>query len=528
MLARLILGCFIVVFSTPLQAQERPPVRNGPRQLRPISFTDFSTLVFNGEPITGRIIPPNYILRVLAKAPLWAKNPKNKAWIRLRSCRVTGQPTMKMAAPSQAIGQFRKETRDRLQDRYPEKERAIYLSLPVDFTDVEVGSDLNFADIVIRAPMSFDNVDFNRAVSFQGAVFERAASFHNVHFKSRSDFSGALIQENLNFEECQFARQAAFSRSVIGDGATVYFSGYRMDAPLDFSESTILGKLTFEGVTQTFQLAGKVYLNGINFGLIAPRGELRIKNAELRDETYLDRDRLFHLNFAESEAGFHRPIRFMGSFDFRQSTFKIADLGGVEFEGFGDFTGAIFTDFVNVERTKFRKPVQLKWKQLDRKLGRPDRGLIRRNNFSEIDKQSYEELERNFNAIGDIESSNECRYQRRLFSDGRGVEWAVFGYEVHPLNPSVTGCLSFVLFCLINAALFAASTFSWSRTLRFTSYAAIPWKASFPPHYRPTHSAHAVFWVEWTIMKVLWFAFTVAWMNKSPLLKELIPYLWPK
>lgn len=529
----LTLGCLLAIISTPLSAQQSSPDPNAAKHLKPITFAEFRDSVLNGTQINSRIIPPSHILRALSQAPQWQKNPKNKAWIRLKSCRVTCQPIMRMGKPSQPIMQFRPETQQHLTKRYPARTEAIYLDLPVDFMDVEVGLEVNLENVVIRAPLTFDNVDFERDLSFQGAVFERAATFHKVRFKGRSDFSGVYVRENLSIQECQFSRQAAFAKSVTGQQGKVYLSGDKLDVPLDFSESTLLGKLTLEGVTQTFQFDGKVYLNGINLDVKGPSGELRIKNAEFRDEVYLDRDKWQKLNFAESEGGLHRPIRFTGSYDFRQTVLAVADFGGVEFEGFGDFTGAKITNLVNFERTKFRKQTQLSWVQIDGKLGKPESGLTSRSNFSALDMQTYEELERNFDALGDLESSNECRFQKRLLSEGRGPEWAFLGYETHPLNPFVSGCLILMLFCIINAVLFRNGTFSdgvWNwppRPVRLTLRTAAL-RRDFPANYTATALGRIVFGTEFWIMRLMWIFYAVAWMHKSKLLKELIPYLWPK
>lgn len=127
--------------------------------------------MLKGDQITGRIIPPAFILRALAQAPQWQKNPKNRAWMRLKSCRITCQPVIKMTQPSEPIAQFDSETQNHLTNRYPGKTEAAYLDLPVDLSDVEVGSELSLNDIVIRAPLTLDNVDFNKDASFPGAVF---------------------------------------------------------------------------------------------------------------------------------------------------------------------------------------------------------------------------------------------------------------------------------------------------------------------------------------------------------------------
>jgi hypothetical protein len=396
--------------------------------------------------------------------------------------------------------------------------------------------------VLIEAPLSFTNVDFLGKVSLQGAVFDRTATFKKVRFQTYSDFSGVVIRQILSFQECHFERQATFAMSVLPTrDAKFYLSGTSVEVPLDFSESTILGRLTLEGAPNTLQVGATVYLNGINDASIVPQGELHIRNAEFHNSVYLDRSHWAKVDFAESDrTGFHRPIKLLSFFDYRQTVSNITNFAGAEFEGYGDLTGAQFRELVNVERTKFRKPFQLRWKQIEGKLGNHDGQLLKKGGLSEEDVQSYDELERNFNQLGDLESANECHYQKRLFLNGRHVEWAVLGYGVRPLNPFLCILIALGVFCMLNAVLFraflGATLFSLSSPFRERSCGALivalsaaRWKLSLPAKYASrTPVAWRVFLVEFYAMKILWVALAITLMNTSPVLKEFVPYFFPK
>jgi hypothetical protein len=154
--------------------------------------------------------------------------------------------------------------------------------------------------------------------------------------------------------------------------------------------------------------------------------------------------------------------------------------------------------------------------------------------------QSYDELERNFNQLGDLESANECHYQKRLFLNGRHVEWAVLGYGVRPLNPFLCILIALGVFCMLNAVLFraflGATLFSLSSPFRERSCGALivalsaaRWKLSLPAKYASrTPVAWRVFLVEFYAMKILWVALAITLMNTSPVLKEFVPYFFPK
>jgi uncharacterized protein YjbI with pentapeptide repeats len=512
--------------------------------------------VLAGDEIKQRSIPPRYIVRILSEAELQAESgqPRTQvrnqedwknAWLRLTKCRIEqiDQEQLEVIRSLRPLSHYGPETQKHLLEdtRGSRQGGAGRITLRIDFEDVEVRSNVALDGIVVQAPITFENVHFMRNASFQGTVFEQDARFLDVQFDGISDFSRILVLQNLSFNNCYFAREALFSTSTITHKGNFYLSGHKIDVPLDFSGSTVLGHLTLEGRPQTLQLATKVYMNGINASLSEPSGELNVKNAEFRDEFYLDRSKWQGLDFGESERGFHRPIRFLGSCDLRHMVSNIANFGGAEFEGHVDLTGTEFRQIVIFERVKFRQPVQLHWKQIAGRLGKFDSRnesqmvRVKADNLTEVDKQTYDELEQNFRAVADLRSANECHFQNLLFSNGRGLRWAVLGYEVHPLNPFVTLSLLLVLFCGLNAYLFRHGIFSggtwqrWiSRPLKFTLHTLPLWSKAFPAGYKTTALGRITFWTEFGFTKILWLAFILAWMNKSPLLKEFIPYFWSK
>jgi hypothetical protein len=219
---------------------------------------------------------------------------------------------IEIIGPPWPLSRYRSETQKHLLENNRESRQAgaSRITLRIDFEDVEVGSDVALDGIVVQAPVAFKKVHFMGNASFQGTVFEEDARFVNVRFDGLSDFSRTLVFQNLTFNDCDFGQEALFANSIITDKGNFYFSGHTLHVPLDFSESTVLGQLSLEGRPQTLQLATKVYLNGINGSLPDPHGELSIKNTEFRDELYLDRSKWQSLDFAESQKGFHRPIRF--------------------------------------------------------------------------------------------------------------------------------------------------------------------------------------------------------------------------
>lgn len=515
-------------------------------KLNHISFSQFRKLVRDGNEVASRLVPSSYILRVLEDAPVLLRE-SSYARLRLNTCRITVEPKMPMIRlrqPSHPTDQYTAETCDHLTRR--DLTAASYISLPVEIRNTTCEAAVYFTDVVLQKKLILENSEFSSLVSFQGAVFQESTQFNQVRFGEYSDFSGTLFLKDVTFDSCEFKSQGNFSKANIPPGASVIFKGDKLDAPLDFSESVVRGKLFFQGLERTLNLADKVYLNGVNKDLKDATGELAVKNVEFHESVYLDHSKWANLDFAETQDGMHRPIRFDGFCDFRHGTFHVADLGGAEFERGGDFSEAVFETAINFERTKLREPIRIEWQQIAEKLrhveGKQPSSKAQ-GESGKLSKEGYEELERNFKRLEDLYSENECRYEKRTEWDGKCFSWAISGYWVRPKRSGLFIVLLFILFSITNWLAFRGG---WQRgwfwragprqtlldillvpsAVQLALYATAL-KTSPPNGFEANKPGRVLFWIEYLLFKVTELFLIITISNTSALLKQLIPYFMP-
>jgi uncharacterized protein YjbI with pentapeptide repeats len=519
-LAFFLFACLILVLLQRHSTAQTPPVAEPLKaQLPPINSAEFETTVQNGKPIVGRTINSADIERVL-------ENTQLKSKLEIRNSRISGAP-LHLSRPSKSAGAYPKDSLDHLSSR--KVTEAVYVTRPIQISNTVFDTGLNLLSVVFENDLTFENVEFQGAVYFQGSIFQKRVLFKQVDFKEVSDFSGTLFLASATFNGCQFTQQANFSNGKLGTDAKLFFTGYKLEVPLDFSNSTVLGKITFEGLDQTLQITNKIYLNAINANLLQPAGELHLKNVEVSNNIYLDRSKWILLDFAEGASGMHRPIRLDGFCDLRDGHFVTADFAGAEFGKGGDFEGARF-DTISFQRTKIREPIRISWKQLDGKLKRV-------NDNKPIDKDSYRQLELNFKNLNDLKGENETQYQRKTIWEGRSFAWLFTGYWVRPLRILGWLVLVFAVFAIANWIAFRRTWFIGDRPyntllgmlpypLQLTLYAAAL-KPNVPEGFLAKRRGQCLFLVEFIIFKFLEICVVIVLSNTSPLLKQIVPYFFP-
>jgi len=321
----------------------------------------------------------------------------------------------------------------------------------------------------------------------------------------------------------------AFSKSHVTADGRIYIAGDKLTAPLDFSNSMLEGIITLEGTTRPLDITSPIFLNDINSGKDL-NGKVRMKNV-LIPTLYADNSRFKEFDISEVHGGLHRPIRLTGFSDFRGTKFEYFNASGAEFTNNADFTNAEFRNAVNFERTKLRQPALLKWYQLDHKLKTSD--------GEDLSKESYEELERNFHAVNDLESENECNYAKRLHFEGHTWEWWLLGFEVRRRMPFICLILCCLVLTVLNCWVVVANpwqiTDSSEKLLNALPLppALLVLKSamldlSFPETYVGKLPWRIVFLAESFALKFLIGCLLITIAHTSPLLKDLLPYLGVK
>jgi len=532
---RTFLAASVIVAINPATLRATPPTENTPAY-RPISLSEFQDLVSAGKEVRGRLVPSDYIAYVLESAAenLLTRSPD--ASLRLSSSKVT-DGTIQPKRPTREIQTYSEEIRKHLGDG--KNTTAVYLALPVEISDTDFDAKLYLDGVVIEKPITLDNVDFHQSVYFRGAVFREQLALKRTHFRGVTDFSHAFLEETaLSFTDCEFDFQANFANLTIRSGSRLYIGGDHISAPLDFSGSRISGALTLEGRERTLQVDHAVYLNGVNGGLGVPIGKLSLKDIVFHDNVYMDQSKWAQLDLAESEGGRHRPIRFLEFYDLRQGFFDTVDLSGAEFDRGGDFSGSVFQTAISFERTTLRQPVRITWGQLRRKLMPVTRSgnMSDRRAGSKLSLSSYEELERNFKKLGDIDSQNECNYDKRWKYEGMNLSWLISGYWVVSWVPLLWVLGSLVMFYYINRKKFEQRWFGLRKSAAARHVIPEPWaltiQATFglflPTEYWGTAQGQRLYLLESLWLKFFLGVFIFTLKNTSPLLRELLPYLVPK
>lgn len=524
----------MIVAMNPATLQATWPTDNPPAY-RPISLSEFQELVLAGKEVKGRLVPPDYITYVLESGEdLLRRSPD--ASLRLNSSKVT-DGTIQPKRPTREIQAYAEEIRKHLGDG--KNKTVVYLALPIEIYDTEFDAKLYLDGKVIEKLITLDNVDFRQSVYFMGAAFKEPLVLNRIRFRGVTDFSNAFLEETaLSFRDCAFEFQANFADLTIGGGSTLYIGGDHISAPLDFSGSRISGALTLEGLEQTLQVDHAVYLNGVNGGPGVPVGKLSLKDIVFRDNVYMDQSKWAQLDLAESEDGRHRPIRFLEFYDLRQGLFDTVDLSGAEFDRGGDFSGSVFRTAISFERTILRQPVRIKWGQLRKKL----MTVTRSENTSDwragsrLSLPSYEELERNFKELGDIDSQNDCNFDKRWKYEGINIPLLISGYWVVWWVPLLWVLGSLLTFFYINRKKFDQQWFGLRKSATATHIIPEPWALTLqaavglllPSKYWGTAQGQRLYLIESLWLKFFVGVFIFTLKNASPLLRELLPYLVPK
>jgi uncharacterized protein YjbI with pentapeptide repeats len=532
---RALLAASVIVAMNPATLRAMSPADNPPAY-RPISFGEFQELVSAGKEVRGRLVPSVYIKDVLESADENLLKRSPDASLRLNSSKVS-EGTIQPKRPTREIETYPEEIRKHLGDE--KNKTAVYLALPIEISDTDFDAKLYLDGVVIEKPITLDNVDFRQSVYFRGAVFREQLVLERTRFRGVTDFSHAFLDDTaLSFTHCAFEFQANFADLTIRSRSTLYIGGDHISAPLDFSGSRISGALTLEGLERTLQVDHVVYLNSVNSGPGVPVGKLSLKDIVFHDNVYMDQSKWAQLDLAESEDGRHRPIRFLEFYDLRQGLFDTVDLSGAEFDGGGDFSGSVFQTAISFERTTLRQPVRITWGQLRSRLMTVTRSenTSDRRAGNKLSLASYEELERNFKKLGDIDSQNECNYDKRWNYEGINTSLLISGYWVVWWVPLLWVVGSLLTFYFINRKKFDQRWFGLKKSAAANSVIPEPWaltlQATFglllPTKYWGTVQGQRLYLFESLWLKFFVGVFIFTLKNTSPLLRELLPYLVPK
>lgn len=511
---RTLLAASVMVAINPATLWATPPTDNTPAY-RPISLGTFLRMVSAGRVIRGRLVPPDYIASVLTNAD---KNPPKQSphALRLKFSKVTD-------------GTIRPKSPTREQPDDEKSKGAVHLALPVDISNTEFDANLYLDDVVIDKSITLDNVDFRQSVYFPRAVFRKPLVLKRTHFRGITDFSHALLEDTtLTFTDCEFDFQANFAHLTIRSESWLSILGNHIAAPLNFYGSQIAGTLFLQGLEGTLEVDHAVYLNRVNSESGVPVGKLSLKDIVFHDNVYMDHSKWDQLDLAEfDEKGRHRPIRFLEFYDLSQGSFNKVDLSGVEFDRGGDFSGSV-VQTVSLEGIKLRQPVQMTWDQLSGKL------------MPILSEQAYVELERNFKKLGDIDSQNDCNYERRWKYQGVSISfisWLLSGYWVVWWVPLLWLVGSLLAFYGINRKKFDQQQwFGLRKSAAAVHFIPEPWaltmQATFrlvlPKEYWGTAQGQRLYLLESLWLKVVVGVFIFTLKNTSPLLRDLLPYLLPK
>jgi uncharacterized protein YjbI with pentapeptide repeats len=532
---RALLAASVIVATNPATLRATQPADNPP-VYRPISLSEFQELVSAGKEIRGRLVPSDYITYVLESADENLLRRFPDASLRLNSSKVT-DGIIQPKQPTREIQNYAEEMRKHLGDG--KNKTAVYLALPIEISDTEFDAKLYLDGVVIEKPIALDNVDFRQSVYFREAVFREQLVLKRTRFRGVTDFSHAFLEETaLSFTDCVFEFQANFADLTIGSGSRLYIGGDHISAPLDFSGSRISGALTLEGLEQTLQVDRAVYLNSVNGGPGAPVGKLSLKDILFHDNVYMDQSKWAQLDLSESEGGRHRPIRFLEFYDLRQGLFDTVDLSGAEFDRGGDFSGSVFQTAISFERTILRQPVRITWGQLKSRLMK----VTRSENASDwrsggkLSLSSYEELERNFKELGDIDSQNKCNYEKRWNNEGINIPLLISGYWVVWWVPLLWVLGSLLTFYFINGKKFDQQWFGLRKSAAAKRVIPEPWALTLqatyvlflPAEYWGTVRGQRLYLLESLWLKFFVGVFIFTLKNSSLLLRELLPYLVPK
>jgi len=532
---RALLAASVIVAMNPATLRATWPTDNTPAY-RPISLSEFQELVSAGKEVRGRLIPSDYVTYVIESADENLLRRFPSASLRLNSSKVT-DGIIQPKQPTREIQSSAEEMSNHLGDG--KNKTAVYLALPIEISDTEFNAKLYLDGVVIERPIALDNVDFRQSVYFRGAVFKEQLVLKRTRFRGVTDFSNAFLEETaLSFTDCTFEFQANFADLTIRSGSRLYIGGDHISAPLDFSGSRISGALTIEGRERTLQVDQAVYLNGVNRRLRVPEGKLSLKDIVFRDNVYMDQSRWAQLDLAESEDGRHRPIRFLEFYDLRQGLFDSVDLSGAEFDRGGDFSGSVFQTAISFERTILRQPVRITWDQLRNKLMTVthSENTSDRRSGSKLSLPSYEELERNFKELGDIDSQNQCNFDKRWHYEGINIPLLISGYWVVWWVPLLWVLGSMLAFYFINRRKFDRQWFGLRKSATARHVIPEPWDLTLqatyvlllPAEYWGTVRGQRLYLFESLWLKFFVGVFIFTLKNSSPLLRELLPYLVPK
>src|SRR5215207_884956 len=216
-----------------------------------------------------------------------------------------------------------------------------------NFSRVTFGGEANFSDVTFdeeaffraarfKGSAEFAWVDFKRSAFFFGAIFDKGSSFQSTRFGSRAEFSGTIFRKDSDLSYANFAKEAYFREAFLQGDA--HFFGSSFDRVADFTNAVFKGETSF----QTSAFKDSAHFHRAQFGGSCAR---------LSSATFSDEADFRESSFKQADlhgTTFSKPV------DFRKATLEKANFHYSVFEDSVDFREASFRDEANFRSSTFK------------------------------------------------------------------------------------------------------------------------------------------------------------------------------
>ena len=270
-----------------------------------------------------------------------------------------------------------------------------------------INSSINLINCTIMGNLLLHNAIFKKSIFFNSVRFMGYVNFDLASFEKASYFGQSRFNRDIYFDATEFSENAYFGWSKVDGDA--YFRISKFHKGASFNKSEFGGKIYFLGS----EFYHDCYFNWAKFEKDVDFGSTRFENnakywlAQFGGRSNFEGAKLNSANFLEAK--FNDDVYFKNSF--------IAD--------------------INLLRTKYNR-LFLPW----RSIGHFD-----------YDETAYLSLIANYRSLGWFEDQNECYYNYRRESLGKGpfdyLEWIFYGFGVKPSYPLLWSILVIIVFGII-------------------------------------------------------------------------------
>jgi len=330
-----------------------------------------------------------------------------------------------------------------------------HIPVPIEITNSNIGTDVNFNNAVFEEAVSFSGSKFYKSeIDFGGACFRKDAEFSEAEF-GNANFSGAEFQLNANFKKAKF----------VGEGI-IDFRDAQFNGVADFTEADLIAadfhRAQFSG---NANFGHAQFKEDADFRVSQFNGYTSFNNIKLSGDISFALARFsFYANF--SDTNFGGNASFMSTHFFCNANF-----GYSRFSGYADFVSAVFSgdaDFIKVEfdsdakfdNAKFGGNAEFSWAkfkadahfqnvEFDYRLAlnnlKFDRLYITWpsiKNSLVYDGPTYLALIKNFKIIERFGDADDCDYQyRKASQDHKRLYSGERGWDLSKLS-DIASCVS--------------------------------------------------------------------------------------